>query len=92
MLYDKTNPLSIESYGKKMIGRTFEDIANHPVNYQVVVKTDCIKEDGIPSTEENATSHAKKTYKGGMGLLVEECYFGYEANSNPSADFEEAEA
>lgn len=90
MLYDKTNPLSIESYGKKMIGRTFEDIANHPVNYQVVVKTDYIKEDGIPSTEEYATSHAKKTYKGGMGLLVEECYFGYEANSNPSADFEEA--
>ncbi len=29
-------------------------------------------------------------YKGGMGVLVEERYFGYKANSSPEPDFEDA--
>lgn len=34
--------------------------------------------------------YSKKGYKGGMGTLIEERFFGYKANSNQDADFSEA--
>lgn len=90
MLYDKTNPKSIEAYGKKMIGRTFEDLANNPVDYKIISDTKYFKEDNLSNTSTYATEHAKKSYKGGMGNLVEECFFGYKANSDAEPDFPEA--
>ena len=30
------------------------------------------------------------SFKGGLGTLLEESYFGYRANDNPEADFKEA--
>lgn len=81
VLYDPTKPESIEAYGKKMIGRTFREIAEKPVEEQLIKETTSI---------EYATKHANTNYKGGLGNLVEECWFGYKANSNPEADFDKA--
>lgn len=39
---------------------------------------------------DEATLTALHGGKGQLGQLVEECFFGYEPNSNPEADFEEA--
>ena len=79
-LYDKKKPTSIEKYGQKMIGRTFQDI------YDSAIEQGILKE----SPAEYAVKHADKKYKGGMGNLVEECFFGYKANSDSGADFAEA--
>lgn len=80
MNYDETSPESIEDYGKKMIGKTFSEIC------RMASDDNLIHEESV----EYATSHANKKYKGGMGNLVEECWFGYKANSRSSADFEKA--
>ena len=75
--YDKTDPLSIEAYGKKMVGKTFLDI---------------IQESSEPyeTKQKLITSYGNKKRKGGLGNLIEEVYFGYKANSDQSADFLEA--
>ena len=78
--YDQTDPKSIEAYGQGMIGRTFYDL------YNAAMDQGLIREESA----EYATKHASKKYKGGMGNLVEECYFGYAANSDSSADFADA--
>lgn len=79
-LYDRKNPRSLEKYGKGMIGRTFQDL------YDSAIEQGILKE----SSAEYAVKHADKKYKGGMGNLVEECFFGYKANSDSGADFAEA--
>ena len=82
MLYDENNPCSIEEYGKKMIGKTFREILEHPVCVEKFINDE--------SKFEYGKSHSRKGYKGGMGNLVEECYFGYKANNNPNPDFADA--
>lgn len=81
--YDNTNPMSIESYGKQMIGKTFRSIYEQSV-----------QSGNIQTAQENRaaylTKHEDKNYKGGVGNLVEECWFGYKANSDAEADFPEA--
>lgn len=79
-LYDRKDPKSIEKYGQGMIGRTFQDI------YDKAIEQNILRE----SQAEYAVKHADKKYKGGMGNLIEECYFGYKANSDSGADFAEA--
>lgn len=68
--YDQTDPQSIEAYGQGMIGKTFHDL------YNAAMDQGLIRE----APAEYATKHASKKFKGGMGTLVEECYFGYAAN------------
>ena len=68
-IYDKTNPTSIERYAEKMIGKTFREIWEE----NEISSSGLLKEK--TANEEYLTSHAKKKYKGGMGNLVEECYF-----------------
>ena len=75
--YDKYSPYSIENYGKKMIGLTFRQIYEMCIN-------------GRETDTDYISRHADKKYKGVLGNLIEECYFGYKANSSTSADFEEA--
>ena len=75
--YDKYSPYSIENYGKKMVGLTFRQIYEMCIN-------------GRETDNDYISRHADKKYKGGLGNLIEECYFGYKANSSTSADFEEA--
>lgn len=86
-LYDEKSPASIEAYGKKMVGKTFYDIWKeneeelNPVSEKLLDKT---------GDERYAASHAKKNYKGGVGNLVEECFFKYQANSDSDPDFPDA--
>lgn len=79
--YDDTDPASIEAYGRKMIGHSFREICESGVNLRLV------QED---SSAGYAESHARKNYKGGVGTLVEECYFGYKTNNDARPDFPEA--
>lgn len=83
--YDETNPLSIEKYGQKMIGKTFRFMYKNAANPDLLKAKNNTKYNG-----RYMESHASKNYKGGMGNLVEECYFGYKGNSDPTADFSKA--
>lgn len=80
--YDAADPQSIEDYGQKMIGHTFYDIYESAKDDRIVQEKS--------EAGNYAVSHAKKNYKGGMGNLVEECHFGYKANSDAEADFPQA--
>ena len=76
-LYDEADPISIENYGKKMIGKTMRQIYEDRVDDEIV------------GEEKSAyvANHENKKYKGGIGNLIEECWFGYRANSDAEADF-----
>ncbi len=83
-LYDETSPASIEEYGKKMIGMTFNQICDADEKH----KASIITEDTIGISY--AESHENKKRKGGLGELVEERYFHYKANSEARPDFDKA--
>lgn len=79
--YDETNPLSIESYAQKLIGKTFADVCREDdMNKAFVVK------------EENnyAESHENKKRKGGLGEIIEERFFHYQCNNDSRPDFDKA--
>lgn len=78
--YDENNPLSIENYSKKLIGKTFSDILNENFNNELV------KEDA----SEYGISHENKNRKGGLGELIEECFFHYKCNNDSLPDFDKA--
>lgn len=78
--YDETDPISIEQYGKRLIGKTFKDICKEDEIY-------------ISDTDESinyAYKHENKKRKGGLGELVEERYFHYESNNDSKPDFDKA--
>ena len=75
MKYDKTDPKSIENYAKTLIGHTFNEVAEWKLN-------------NINKPAEY--NYDNKARKGGLGNFIEEQFFGYEANSDSSADFNEA--
>ncbi len=77
MPYDKTNPTSIETYAKKLTGKTFLDILNQK-KLELKEYNKCIEKYGNPNR------------KGGLGNFLEEIYFGYKANSDSNPDFLEA--
>lgn len=79
--YDETNPLSIEIYGKKLIGKTFQDICN---------EDDIFKANVVRETSNYEVNHENKKRKGGLGELVEERYFHYKANNDAKPDFDKA--
>lgn len=83
MDYDETSPESIEAYGRKMIGMTFRQM------YERALETGQLHFVAEKQSKYLAI-HANKNYKGGIGNLVEECWFGYEPNSDPQADFAKA--
>ena len=72
--YDHTNPLSIEEYGKQMIGLTFGEILS-------------MADNGAAS---DVVEYGNVSRKGGLGNLIEERFFGYKANSESEPDFKEA--
>jgi DNA mismatch repair protein MutH len=75
--YDASNPLSIEQYAQQLIGKTFLDVIND-AKLNEEVKTSLIDQYG------------NVRRKGGLGILLEEIYFGYKANNDQQADFPEA--
>lgn len=72
--YDEKDPKSIEKYAKKLIGHTFKEV--------LLWNAD--------KTSEKKMSYGDSARKGGLGNLLEEKYFGYDANSTSEADFQKA--
>lgn len=72
--YDPSNPESIENYALQLKNKTFLEIVFEKAN----VNSDLVE------------AYSNKRRKGGLGNLLEEVYFGYKANSNQEADFQEA--
>ncbi|MDU3324156.1 MAG: MutH/Sau3AI family endonuclease, partial [Escherichia coli] len=78
--YDETDPLSIELYSKNLIGKTFADVLTEGFNPQLI-------------NEESAdyiTAHKNEKRKGGLGELIEECFFHYKCNNDSKPDFDKA--
>lgn len=79
--YDETNPLSIESYAQKLIGKTFADVCLE----------DDIKNSTLIQEESNyAYNHENKKRKGGLGEIIEERFFHYQCNNESRSDFDKA--
>ena len=74
--YDPASPESIEEFAIKLKNKTFIE----------VVKEKRKDEYNLDEIE----AYANKLRKGGLGNLLEEVYFGYDANPNQDADFPEA--
>lgn len=72
---DFSDPSSIERYAANLDGMTFRDILELGI---------------APEGESAPKDFGSKKYKGGMGTLIEERYFGYKANSDDRPDFPEA--
>lgn len=73
-LVDFSDSKSIFKYAKTLEGMTFQEV----LDLDILPNGKRTKDFGNPN------------FKGGMGELIEERYFGYEANSNAAADFPEA--
>lgn len=82
-LYDETSPISIENYAQKLIGKTFNDVLEDYAKYESEL---LISEE----KDEYAENHENKKRKGGLGDLIEECYFHYKCNSDSRPDFPDA--
>lgn len=78
--YDESSPISIENYAKKLIGRTFYDVVKDYVEVDTQIYEDT----------ELAYSYENKKRKGGLGELIEECYFHYKCNNDSKPDFDKA--
>lgn len=79
--YDKTNPLSIERYAQRLIGKTFRQVCDEDDRS----KWNIIRESAVYNA-----SRADKKQKGGLGNLIEERFFHYPANDDSRPDFPEA--
>ncbi len=82
--YDRSNPLSIEVYSQKMVGKTFREICEEDDARQSLVLRDENTEHG--TSDMSVT----KRNKGNLGQIVEEKFFHYACNSDARADFPEA--
>ena len=78
--YNKYDMYSIEEYGQKMVGKTFNDICLNDINNSFVSE---------PSFEY-MSDHENKKRKGGLGQIVEERFFHYKVNNESAPDFVEA--
>ena len=72
---DFNDPRSLLAYAKKLEGHTFQEVLDLGIT-----------PDGLAETND----YSSRAFKGGMGNLIEERYFGYRANSDARADFHDA--
>lgn len=79
--YDSSDKYSIEEYGQRMVGKTFQDIIDMDQDMFI------LREDSALVYGEK---HENEDRKGGLGQIVEECFFHYTPNSDPTPDFEDA--
>lgn len=87
IVYDKTNPKSIEKHAQKVVGKTFQYVLDQDNGYQ---EFDELHED-VPSIDYYVMDdEERKHYKGKLGQLIEEKYFHYSPNSDSGPDFSEA--
>lgn len=81
--YDKTDPISIERYSQKLIGKTFREIWEEDDARKTVI----FKEKNAYETSEVTET---KRNKGNLGQIIEEKFFHYKCNNDSRADFYEA--
>lgn len=81
--YDKTNPLSIENYAQKLIGKTFQDVIDVDEQKQPML----VRETSSYGVAE--VSEVKRN-KGNLGQIIEERFFHYACNNDARPDFHEA--
>lgn len=81
--YDKTNPLSIETYAQQLLGRTFQEVINEDEQKQRIFFREA-SEYGVAEVSE------VKRNKGNLGQIIEERFFHYVCNSDARPDFPEA--
>lgn len=74
-LIDFADPASLLEHGKKLEGHTFQDVLDAGI---------------IPEGNANLDDYSSKAFKGGLGNLIEERWYGYKTNSDSQADFPEA--
>ena len=79
--YDETDPISIETYAKRLIGKTFADVCK---------QDDITKAMVVRETTNYEVKHENKKRKGGLGELIEERYFHYQTNNDARPDFDKA--
>ena len=81
--YDKSDPISIEMYSQRMIGKTFRELleADEKENLEVRENETEYGPSDVSETKRN---------KGNLGQIVEERFFHYACNSDSRADFYEA--
>ena len=76
--YDETDPISIETYAKKLVGKTFADVCR---------EDDITKSTVVREASNYEVKHANKKRKGGLGELIEERFFHYQTNNDARSDF-----
>lgn len=64
--YDEANPISIEKYAQKLIGKTFADVCD---------EDDMSKSMVVRESSNYESSHENKKRKGGLGEIIEERFF-----------------
>lgn len=79
--YDEEDPISIELYAQKLIGKTFKDICD---------EDDMYKSNVVRETKNYELNHGNKKRKGGLGEIIEERYFHYQSNNDSRPDFDKA--
>lgn len=77
--YNASDKYDIIRYAEQLHGKTFEQVLQESLRY----------EDGFTSQEE-VDSLKNQKRKGGLPNLIEKYYFGYNLNSDSSADFKDA--
>ena len=82
--YDRTDPISIEIYSQKLIGKTFRQIWEEDDARQPMM----MREESSPYGTSDVSE--TKRNKGNLGQIIEEKFFHYECNSDSRADFHEA--
>lgn len=81
--YDRSDPISIETYAQRLIGKSFREVweADDMQRANVVRETSSYGTVEVSETKRN---------KGNLGQIIEEKFFHYECNSDSRADFHEA--
>lgn len=81
--YDRSDPISIEAYAQRLIGKSFREVWEA----DDIQKANVVRETSSYGTAE--VSETKRN-KGNLGQIIEEKFFHYECNSDSRADFHEA--
>lgn len=82
--YDRTDPISIEVYSQKLVGKTFREIWEEDDARQPMM----LCEESVPYGSSDVAE--TKRNKGNLGQIIEEKFFHYACNSDSRADFYEA--
>lgn len=88
--YNPSDAQDILRYAKWLIGKTFYDVLETDLrkagHFEIVSGYD-IHEDYPSLLQDPVVEYGNARRKGGLGNLIEEHFFHYDANSNPGADF-----